>query len=437
MFYFLIIIFAVCFLFLGWRQPRWGLYLILALLPSYLIRFQLGGVPMTLLELMILLLFVVWFIKSIFQPEIRPHSKFAGAAMLILLIATVSMFLAPDLIRAAGIWKAYFLEAFLFFVVFSGVIKSSADIKGVIKALGVGVLLVSIFAIIQKLAGGWLVPIDYWLRGEGPRVTSFYGYPNAIGLFVAPVVMLHIGWLYNLISDFRFPISDFKKSEIRNQKLLELVFLSLVIICGMLAIYWARSEGAIIALIIGLIVFGLFVKKTRWITAGVILVAVILMLVLGLPSVIGEKITFSDWSGQVRLTMWGETWQLIKDNWLVGVGLTGYQNALVPYHQADYLEIFLYPHNFVLNFWVELGLAGLVVFLYLIFKFFYYGIRFINQKSEIRNQKLLVATLIAVMMVILVHGLVDVPYFKNDLAILWWVIFGLMSVLTYGKEDFN
>ena len=29
------------------------------------------------------------------------------------------------------------------------------------------------------------------------------------------------------------------------------------------------------------------------------------------------------------------------------------------------------------------------------------------------------------MITILVHGLVDVPYLKNDLAILFWIIFGL------------
>jgi len=33
------------------------------------------------------------------------------------------------------------------------------------------------------------------------------------------------------------------------------------------------------------------------------------------------------------------------------------------------------------------------------------------------------------MFVILIHGLVDVPYFKNDLAILFWLIFGIIFLL--------
>jgi len=29
------------------------------------------------------------------------------------------------------------------------------------------------------------------------------------------------------------------------------------------------------------------------------------------------------------------------------------------------------------------------------------------------------------MVVVLIHGLVDVPYFKNDLAILFWIVYAL------------
>ena len=34
-----------------------------------------------------------------------------------------------------------------------------------------------------------------------------------------------------------------------------------------------------------------------------------------------------------------------------------------------------------------------------------------------------------VMVGVLVYGLVEAPFFKNDLAVLWWVIIGLMMVL--------
>ena len=37
--------------------------------------------------------------------------------------------------------------------------------------------------------------------------------------------------------------------------------------------------------------------------------------------------------------------------------------------------------------------------------------------------------LMATMVALLVHGLVDVPYFKNDLSVLFWLIVGSLIIL--------
>jgi len=421
--YFLIFFLAVFFGWLCWHRLEWGLYLVLICLPAYGARFHFL-VPLTILELMILILFFVWLVKIKKNKELRPRSKFIKIAVLITIISLVSALYAPNLMAALGIWKAYFLEALFFFLVFSGVVKDREKLEKVILSLGFLALYLSLFAIIQKIFNGWLVPETFWLGGEGERVTSFFSYPNALGLLVAPIITLFVGYL---ISNFQFPISGHKKFEIRNWKL----FFSLaIIICGGLAIYFAKSDGAIVGLAAGLVFLGLVIKKTRLMIVGILLLFIIYLLFAGVPDAIWQKVTFSDWSGQTRLTTWRETGLLLKDHWLLGAGLAGYQTAIIPYHQAKYLEIFLYPHNFILNFWVELGLAGLLTFVYIIGKYFVIGLKLLRQKSEVRSQKLLVVTLMAVMVTILVHGLVDVPYFKNDLAILWWVVVGMMSSLT-------
>jgi len=73
------------------------------------------------------------------------------------------------------------------------------------------------------------------------------------------------------------------------------------------------------------------------------------------------------------------------------------------------------------------------VFLIIIFQFFKLGFQklFRNLKLEIRNSdpkkdsQILILALLASMVTILIHGLVDTPYFKNDLSILFWLIVGL------------
>jgi len=75
------------------------------------------------------------------------------------------------------------------------------------------------------------------------------------------------------------------------------------------------------------------------------------------------------------------------------------------------LEIYLYPHNIFLNFWTELGLAGLIIFSFLIFKFIFLSLKYYYQTKKDRN--FLGLALCASMLIILLHGLVDVPYFKK------------------------
>ncbi|MEA3272948.1 MAG: hypothetical protein U9P90_04770, partial [Patescibacteria group bacterium] len=43
---------------------KWGIYLICAFLPTYLIRFEIFGLPITVLEVMILILFATWLIRG-------------------------------------------------------------------------------------------------------------------------------------------------------------------------------------------------------------------------------------------------------------------------------------------------------------------------------------------------------------------------------------
>jgi len=61
----LLTVYFFLFAFLAWRRPLAALCLITAFLPSYLIRFNVMGIPMTMLEGMILILITVIIIKKL------------------------------------------------------------------------------------------------------------------------------------------------------------------------------------------------------------------------------------------------------------------------------------------------------------------------------------------------------------------------------------
>ncbi len=133
-----------------------------------------------------------------------------------------------------------------------------------------------------------------------------------------------------------------------------------------------------------------------------------------------EQIFLRDWSGRVHMIGWKESSAMLRDHPAFGAGLDGYRIAVAPYHKAQGVEIFQYPHNLFLAAWSELGLMGLIGFALVLIWFF----RRCREQRAIRYAPYLTAAMVA----ILVHGLVDVPYFKNDLAMMFWLFIVIMAL---------
>jgi len=326
--------------------------------------------------------------------------------------ATLSTLVSGNLLSALGIWKAYFVEPFLLFLVFVNIWKKK-DFGLLLKVLAIQVLVLSLFAGYQKITGGF-ISNHFWQAVETRRVTSFFAYPNALALYVTPLVAMFLGYGIYLKK------VNWKKS----------LFFLLVFVIGFFTIYWTKSKGALISVVASLFFYTLFFKNFRkyfiYLIVSLLVGFGIFVASMGLGDfdLRGQATVEGGDSVSVRQDMWLETSQMLGDNFWTGAGLASYQEKMAPYHLKDYIEIYLYPHNFVLNFWSEIGLLGLVGFLILTGWFF--GKRQ-NSISEKNSAKIWIIK--AGMFGLLVHGLVDVPYFKNDLAVLWWVIVGLLFVM--------
>jgi hypothetical protein len=326
-----LIIFFIIFTIISFYNLRMGIFIILSSLPSYLIRFKLFGIPTTALEGMILLTFLIWMIKKanlqffslpdksgqvgIISPpagiptcrdnfqknikyqllKVKNQKLLFIFVFLLLLSATINMFISPNLREAAGIWKAYFVEPILFFIVLISELAPTSNFDGsptnykfsritngfqfIITALSISALYISIYAIAQKLFG---FPIPAPWQGE-LRVTSVFPYPNAVGLYLAPIIpLLILPLIYNfspyggsrpLLGQFlslreitRRVIISNKMSNVKCQmsEFLVVGWWLLVVSLSVLAIYFAKSEAALVALMCGLIFFLLFYNnKTR------------------------------------------------------------------------------------------------------------------------------------------------------------------------------
>lgn len=416
----LAIITLVCLAILTWQRPVFSLSVLVAMLPAYGVRFSLWGVPVTLLELSIWVTFFVWFVRAarehgrLVLPRWReslssanPFAPYLVPIMLWLLVSTIAALYSPNLAAALGIWKAYFVEPLMVFVMLVLTLKNREERWWPVAALGVTVAAMSLLAWYQHYTGD-LLPIP-WDTNVPRRATAWFSYPNAVGLFMAPILPMFAVWmLKHKTSGWQF------------------VLQAAIFVLGLGAIIFSITKGAWVGVAAGCFVAALLhFKNQKKIVLGVgVVLAAVVLSITPLRSKVLDEFLLQSPSGQIRRVVWQETVALLKDHPIAGAGLAGYQMALVPYHNPWHkditpyaIEIFLYPHNVILNFWVELGLVGVIVFVWLLVVFF--------REAWKKRDTMLAQMAIAAMVALLVHGLVDVPYFKNDLAVLFWIIMAL------------
>lgn len=425
-----------------------GIYLIILLLPAYQIRFQVFGIPATFLEGMILILAAVEFITVIRNPHLlSPLCKGEKEGVirnifisLFLLAAGISVLVAPDLTRAAGIFKAYFFEAILFYFLVRLIIDSREKQKKIFHSLTLLVLYLSLFGLYQFVTLYNLPPSWWAVEVSSRRITSLLNHPNAVALLLGPILAMLI---------------LLPKTKLRWA----------AIIFGLAAFYLSFSRAGWLALIV--VVFGLnifaklynplnppYIKgevntqspplKLRGGWVGLSL-SIIVIAILAIPfsrTKLLELTRRDDPSKQNRIVLWSAAADIIKNHPITGVGLMGFREAYKNYPLGPDRVVQNYPHNFFLNFWLETGLLGLLSMIGLLILFFQKiyktitssappheeGIKTASPPREgetergLRNYTLAIG---AGMVMIIAHSLVDVSYFKNDLAILFWLIYAL------------
>lgn len=389
------------------------IFLIFLLLPTYTLRFHMGPFPTTVLEILLLALFGWFGVQILREKKFRASAvglvkkyKFLFLGIGIFLLgATISIFTAVDIKKALGEWRAFYIEPVLLFFVLNTYFQTLEKEtrkkfveKYILFPLLVCGIITSLFAIYQHFTG-FFVPSAFWANRNTFRVTAWYGFPNAVGLFLAPLVSLAL-----------YGISTQSKKSL-------LFFASvLFLLTSPFALLFAKGSGPIIGVLAGIGTLLLFNKKIR---VPIIIAGIFALLgVFFLPKTnsLRQEIFMQDRSGQIRLAIWHETKEFLKDHPLAGAGLASYEEKIVPYHQkvnGENIEIFHHPHNIFLTIWVNTGIVGLIGFVTILFSFFFSTLK--------QNKEKLLCFLISGIVILLVSGLVDSPYIKNDLAILFWV----------------
>ncbi len=417
------------------------LLLTFILAPAYVIRFSLFHLPTNLLMLWVFLVWIIfgfWLLKN---KKIRDFINFKLSVDKKILIPTTLFFLSGIIsLFIGGVDRAklgQFIVLFLqpislFFIagyIFSAGGRSASGGKQNPKAkdylLTTIYLLVAIaglYATVQyfTLLG---LPSAWWGNSVEPkRALAFFVHPNFYALWSAPLLAL-------LTPDLGLKIKDLRKNY---PHIIAWILGSAGLLLSLSRAGWLGLASAVLVYLI----FAADNKIRKIIFSGIIIIVIVIVSVPNLRwrfilPFYGEK------SASSRVELWQDGLRAVKESPVLGLGLTGFANSYGQLNTDPTLDTHNFPHNIFLNFWVETGLLGLISFIWLISIYIYRGLhRAVSPPSQGEvpaagggggwsDDKTIKLSISLFLIALLTQGLIDNPYFKNDLALVFWVILAL------------
>ncbi len=418
------VVWVVGIALLAWWRLEMAIVVLLATVPIFLIRLSIFGVPTTLLELGIYACAGVWGMRHLPTKHWRPlfsmfRGMFSGVRVplgLWLSWTVFSALFAPDLQTSFGILKGWFVDPLLLLLMVADLL-SAARLTSVriILSLGIGAVAVGGFGL-----------VDLWseigkIKIPG-RLDSFYESANYVSLYLGPILVLWLGMLFG-----RWKILSWLK---RGMILGGMAVMGVALLFTQSFGGW-MSAGFASVFLIG--VFAIHIERIRWM--GGVGLLVLVLATGGYAATQGfshynERFQIS--SLDTRRDLWIGAWGLIQEQPILGQGLGAFRGAYPAYvnaHPQDfpyYVDLYnaLWPHQLYLAIWVESGGLALFGFLWLI-------VAWARRQGQAywKGREWIFAASLAAMLAIFLHGWVDTPYFKNDLSVLFWIVFLLPLIV--------
>ena len=377
------------------RLARLGLYVTAGALPLYTVRWKYGPLPTTLLETLVFVTVGTYVVARLRQGMRRPLSTVYDLPIVALLVAgAISIVVASDHRGALGLYRAYFLEPVALFYVAIDVLRGEGHLKRLLIGFAIGS---SIFAILNLVVFYQALITNSIHVGFAP--SALYGDANYVAMYMEPPFALAASVLF--------------MGQTLRWKALGAIWL---VLTGA-ALVASFSKGAYLA--VAVLTLVALITVPRWRLAIAVVVVAAAVAATQIPLMMARLATvITSFNG--RQEIFGATLQMLRQKPIFGVGLGGYT------YNFHGLTPEVYPHDMWLTFWVETGIAGTLAFGVILFMLLWRGWRAWPHAAGFERVVLWGA--LGALMLWLVHGFVDSPYWKNDMSAEFWILASLQVV---------
>jgi O-antigen ligase len=351
------------------------------------------------------------------------------AALLFVLIATASLFVAQQRHIALRELRVVVLEPALFYLMLRTSWLKRRSIWRLLDFFVLGAVVVAVIGLVQYSLGINVITAEEGFR----RLRSVYGSPNNAGLYLGRVLPVVVA------------VAVFGAARRRR------VAYGLAAVLVGLAVLLTFSKGAIILGVpLSLVALGLLAGKPwSWASLGAVAVAGLAAVPLLRTPRFASLLDTHSGTTFFRLHLWRSSWMMLRDHPWLGVGL---DNFLYQYRSRYILPAawqepdLSHPHNVLLDYGTRLGLFGLAAGTWLQVAFWRLALPLRRRAGspdepeghglgEAANRRALAIGLMGSMVNFLAHGLVDASYFVIDLAYVFFLTLGLVQWLARSEID--
>jgi len=334
-----------------------------------------------------------------------------------LLLGALSLFWAEHTKEAITELRVMMVEPVLFYLLIRAVARDRRALLRMTDALLVAGFLVAVIGLYQFARGEAVITAEEGAR----RLASVYGSPNNVGLFLGRGIPF-------LLAFAILPLN-------KKRRILAGIFLVVFLTAAVLS----QSAGALLLglpISIAVVLILALGKRGMIAVAGLAVIGAAAFLLALRSARFARILNFTEGTSFFRLRVWQSAAQMILDHPITGLGLDQFLYAyrgryiLPDAWQEPNLS---HPHNIILDFWVRLGILGLIVFFWIQAIFWRQSIRLYRAvRNSATREPLTLALVIGMigsMVNLLAHGLVDNSIYVNDLVYVFMLLLGLCANL--------
>lgn len=421
-----------------YNNIRIGLMLTIFWAPFFLFPVELYHFAFPMVEIMLLLTFAAYVSRTLAdwarnykrRDDITPAERTAiyhnlgtvdWLVILWLLLGLIALMQSERYAVALTDFRTIFLQPSIFYLMIRAIRPDFTLLRRLILALMAAALVVSAIGIYQMLVGNFIEA-----EAGARRLVSVYGSPNNAALFLGRTLPFFI--VTALI--FR-----------QNRWILTAIIAMTMLVSS--ALLLTQSAGAIFLGVPFSIVAILVVTMGKRSLLPIVSLFLLGLIAVGLAAQMPRferMIDVTSGTNFYRIRVWQSGENMIRDHPVTGIGLDQFLyeyrgTYILPdaWREPD----LSHPHNIVMDFWLRLGLAGVLYLMAVLFFVWRLLRRNIDRFRHYQHSPKLLLTvgLAGGFANLLAHGMVDNSVFVIDLAYVWVLFLAILDSMDSIADD--